>query len=208
MTAAMALGLMGAPQAHAQIGAIIGAITEIGLAIGKEVAANAAENAGKTAQIAAILTSLNKYSEKFESYKDFFQTEYDVTATVRGAYYLSEMAGMYESCYKSYRNYLSLLNSYDANLITDASWRTMADALREIRQLNNEIDFVRKTVLTNGSFTSYERISMLSQAYTRVKASTGTINSLFRTSYEYGDMNPSAVHASREGQATAAFLGF
>ena len=73
---------------------------------------------------------------------------------------------------------------------------------------DSEIDFVKSTVLTGGNFTSFERISMLSQAYTRVKASTGTINSLFRTSYEYGDMNPSSVRAAREGASAAAFMGF
>ena len=206
LASGLALLLAGssAVTARAQVGTAIAVITELGTAIGKEIA----ENSGKTAQIAAILTSLNKYSEKFESYKDFFQKEYDVTATVRGAYYLTEMARMYEGCYKSYRSYVKLLNTYDSSLITDGSWRTVADALREIRQLNNEIDFVKGTVLTGGNFTSFERISMLSQAYSRVKASTGTINSLFRTSYEYGDMNPSSVHAAREGAQVASFMGF
>lgn len=161
------------------------------------------------AVIKAIKETFDSYSENFDGYKQDLLNEYNVVSpTVSNSYYLTSIADVYISISKDCMRVTNYINNLDWSKFSPELIYVISDMIASMRDISQEVKFVKETVIMPGNYTSYERISMLADAQKHVLEKRDKFYEVLNGAINGGVLDPKLAMISDSAKSMSNYFGF
>lgn len=193
--------------------AIAGLIEKVGADVLKDLGGDVLGsllNAGSDiAMIEAIKNALEAYSDNFDGYKTNMLSEYNIVApSVTESYYLNTIAEQYIAIAKDCRRVVDYVSGLDDACFNSDIVDIIGNMMAAMNEVRKEIDFVKRTVLTPGNYTSFERISMLTSSADNVTEFRKNFYGILQGAVNGGPLDPKLVSITTDAAELASYMGF